>query len=190
MGDSAAHSTGWRTRIESLLAIALGRSSTGSLAFEAFQNRGQIGAVDEIDDQAAPANVIIAAAQLTRRASGLFVVTGSLFATTSAADEIGLTLLQTGGPFTAFSGGTLSTDGKWRTFRTSPVVATAGGSTHDDVTALQPVAGAQATALQLTGIANTTGVPVGAQLLVTLNLTASSNLTLISFGQLLFYELP
>jgi hypothetical protein len=92
-------------RLFALVEMALTRAAAGLRAALALSNRSSTS--DSLDNQNAPASVVVAAIEATPRASGIFVVNINYFGTDSAADTVTIEVVASQGPVTAFSGGTL-----------------------------------------------------------------------------------
>ena len=177
-------------RFEASIQMALQRAAAAVAGVLALQNRAT--AVDTLDNQAAPAGVIIAAMQVTPRASGKFVLTANLDGTDSAADTITLQASEIAAAITGFSGGTLEQAGggtqnlpALRFAKAGAVVATGGATTGYGAQSVT-TAGAGAFVVSL---ASTVTAATGAPVLITLAVTATHNLSAmgLSFS---CYELP
>ena len=178
------------TRIEALIAKALSSASAGLRTFLALTNRGTNGMIVNLDDQATPAGVVIAAASVTKKASGLFMVGVSWFGVGDAAAAIGIALVQQPGT-TALSGGTASTDGTWRIALGGALTATAAGPAFNAGAQFNLLPAPGAAFITWAGLADFSGTAIGSHNLISVTLVApGENLTAQSFGHLYFYELP
>lgn len=177
-------------RLEALLEKALTSSAAGLRAFVAASNKGHVssGALDALAGPSA--NVIIAAANVQRKASGLFVVQGAWTGDDAGADTISLDIASIGGPTTAFSGGTLSADGTLRFADAGAVTATGTGATLTRAASQVVTAGAlTGRFLNVSGLVDLNTEPLGQLNLLLLQINATQNLAnqLVSFS---FFELP
>jgi hypothetical protein len=163
--------------------------STGGLA--AFQNRGVLSS--SIADLTAPSGVIVAAANPVRLASGIFVVMANFIGTPSAADTLDIGFLSIA-TTTAWSGGVLSPDGKWRVANPGPITATGSGALQVFGSQQVEAAGAIAIGIGATGFADFSAEPVGSNNLIQIIFTMPGGNNLSDTGapplQALYYELP
>jgi len=145
-------------------------------------------------DTIAPASsAIIAAANVTRTASGLFVVGCSYAVTTGGADDVVLGI--TGAPgTTAWSGGTPSPDGTWLVDINGPIMATSSGTGVEVGGQSLSVAGIQPILLSLTTLVDffSVGAAIGSKNLITIGVLNGGSAGLVGavLGKTFFYELP
>ena len=186
---SSPNSIKW---LEALVQQALARGKAALAGISALQNRAQT--VDALDDQNAPAEVIIAAAEVTPRATGIFLVVADWAGTLSGAGTIGVDISTAQGPVTAFSGGTVEQAGGGtpvkpavRYAKAGAVTATATGGPGIIAEQFRTLTGGAATALTATGAAVLS--PVGTPGLILVRETTAVNLTLQALN-LLLLEMP
>lgn len=198
MGDTATRSTGWMTRIEALLARALSTAQNAFSGILALRNVAVTAGA--LDDQVAPANVIIAAISLTPRASqagiSRWIVIANWAGTTSAADTVTLQIEEAQGPPTAFAGGTVTQAGGGPTQLPTVRFAQAGAVTATSasptvVAARQSVTtgGAVVTGISCTATCVFVPAPANNPSLVLVTITAANNLSLQGL-ELTAFELP
>jgi hypothetical protein len=180
--------------LETLVQQALARGKSALLALLALQNRAST--ADSLDNQNAPADVIIAAAEVTPRASGIFLVVAAWAGTLSAAGTVAIDVATAAGPVTAFSGGTVEQAGGGtpnkpavRYAKGGAVTATAtGGATTVGSSQVTLGAGGAAAVTTTAPAALATGTPQVAGLILVRE-TSGVNETLQALNLLLF-ELP
>lgn len=139
-----------------------------------------------IDNVTAGVN-LIAAAEVTPKASGIFVVIANLFDTTAGADNVVLNILAAQGPVTAFSGGTASPDGSIRTAHGGAITATATGGTNGMGANKDTVGSGTNAPVSVT--ASTFAFTAGQTGLIEVNVVSATNLSGIQLS-LCIFELP
>ena len=183
---------GFLKRIESLLELALTRAAVAFAAFVALTNKDEIFQAPMDDSTGPTANLILAAANVVRKASGIFVVFGSWQGTDSAADTVSVVLATIFGPTTAFSGGTQSSPGGTIRFHHlgGAITATGTGATLNGAANESTSAGAGTLLASASSLANFGSSPVLTQenlILFQINCTHDLSAQLVSFG---YFELP
>jgi hypothetical protein len=178
--------------LESLVQQALARGKSALTALLALQNRAFT--TDSLDNQNDPSEVVIAAAEVTPRASGIFVVLLSWAGTVSGAGTVAIDIATAAGPVLAFSGGTVEQSAGTTTptvpavrySKAGNVTATGTGGATAQAEQIRTVAGAGATALTMVGICP---LATGGAGLILVRETTAENLTLQVLNMLLF-EMP
>lgn len=180
-----------KKRTEALLALLQSGASQAQIILGALKNVDFINVVS-LDDKAGPsANYILAAANVTRRASGIFVFFASWSGTDSAADAVSLVAAKIPGPTTAFSGGTVSAfKGTIRVAQSGAVTATGTGATVNVAVDTHDNAASELVGGVTTAIVNFTPGPVGQTNLILLQLNATHDFTGMTIGNIGYFELP
>lgn len=159
----------WKTALN---ALTLGQGLQAVLSNNASVSAGAL------DNQVAPAAVILAAFLVTPLRTGVFKVIVNYSFTDSAADtvSIGITAQATE---TAFSGGTLITPAgapmALRTADAGAVTATASGGAQINAVASTTLGGAGPGVVNVTAV--TQALPLGVPSIVLVKVTATHNLT-------------
>lgn len=185
-------------RLEALIALALAAAKNAFAGILALRN--QAVAEDALDDQTAPAGVILAAIELTPRASqngvSRWLMVANWRGTASAADTITLELSELQGPPTAFSGGSVEQIGGGPTnlptvryARAGAVTATSANPPLEMGQQSVTTPGAGATGVSCSGLAVFAPAAAANPSLVLVKISAGSTLTLQALTILLF-ELP
>jgi hypothetical protein len=153
------------------LARAVGESGRQASANRASLVFGANTAAVAPANLVAPANVILAAIELTPKVSGRFVFMFGFSFTDSAADSVGLAV--TAGPAVAVTGGTLLNNIVWES---SPITAAGFAATQTPAIWGQTFAAGNLT--QSATIAGMTAtLPVGTPALIILSVSATHNLS-------------
>lgn len=177
-------------RIESLLALALTGSSVARSTLAALRNVDFIN-TGSLDDKAgATANYILAACNVTRRASGIFLFMASYTGTDSAADIVSLVGARIPGPTTAFSGGTVSAfGGTIRVAKSGAVTATGTGATTNIAADSHTIGAGGVVSGVVSAFVDFPG-PVGQTNLILFQLNCTHDMTVQQINAVGYVELP
>lgn len=176
-------------RLESLVALALSGAAAGRAALVALQNK-DLFQDSPLDNVNAPNNYILAAANVTRKGSGVFVVTGSWTGHAGGADTVSLVLASIPGPTVAFAGGALSAlAGTIRAAHGGVVTATGTGATTNQAVSEVIIAGAATINLSAAAQVFLSG-PAGQTGLLLLQLNGGTNMTAQQLNSFAYHELP
>ena len=145
-----------------------------------------------LDTIAPGGQAIIAAANVIRTATGLFLVSCSYSVIPTATDDVVLSVTQAAGT-TAWSGGTPSVDGTWLYDVNGPIVATSSGQGSIPAAQNLPAAASQPVLMTVTTLVDfSAGVGVGSKNLIIIGILHNGSAGLVGavLGKTFFYELP